>query len=210
VASLWGYHDKPERFYTWFRPLLHMMLKSRPNEAHEALARMEAAGCLAVVVTQNIDSLHQAAGSRQVVELHGHTRTMTCLACGRRVASGPILEDVLRDGLPPPCPACGGLLKPDVVLFGEPLPYDMLSRAQHEALRADVMLIIGSSLEVMPAADLPLLAKRRGAKLVLVNRTPTALDDYMDLVLRADVVKAVGALAEVVCDVAMEQGGSAA
>lgn len=204
VASLWGFHDQPERFYKWFRPLLHKMVSSRPNGAHKALARMEAAGSLAAVVTQNIDSLHQAAGSRQVVELHGHTRTMTCLDCGQTLSAEPMLADVLRDILPPPCPACGGLLKPDVVLFGEPLPYDMLSRAQYEALRADVMLIVGSSLEVMPAADLPLLAKRRGAKLVLVNRTPTALDDYMDLILRVDVVKAVGSLAEAVCDVAME------
>lgn len=196
VASLWGFHDQPERFYRWFRPLLHKMAAARPNGAHKALAQLEAAGRLAAIVTQNIDSLHQAAGSRQVVELHGHTRTVTCLACRETYEAAAILEDVLRDILPPPCPACGGLLKPDVVLFGEPLSYELLSRAQHEALRADVLLVIGSSLEVMPAADLPLLAKRRGAKLVLINRTATALDDQMDVIVRADVVKAVGFMAE--------------
>ena len=90
---------------------------------------------------------------------------------------------------PPPCPACGGLLKPDVVLFGEPLPYEAISAAQHETLAADVMLIIGSSLEVMPAADLPLLARRRGAATILVNLTPTPLDEQMDVVIREDVVK---------------------
>ena len=125
---------------------------------------MEAAGRLAGVVTQNIDSLHQAAGSKCVCELHGHLRSVTCLGCHRAVAAEHLLAGVLA-GLPPPrCPACGELLKPDVVLFGEPLPYDLLARAQAEALACDVMLIVGTSLEVMPAADLPLLAKRRDAR----------------------------------------------
>ena len=96
---------------------------------------------------------------------------------------------MLAGSQPPPCPECGGLLKPDVILFGEPLPYQTIIAAQQEALTADVMLVIGSSLEVMPAADLPMLAKRRGAATILVNLTPTPLDRQMDVVIRADVVK---------------------
>ncbi len=196
VASIWGFHEHPERFYQWVKPLLSSTATARPNDAHKVLARMEAAGRLAGVVTQNIDSLHQAAGSKCVCELHGHLRSVTCLGCHARSPAEHLLAGVLA-GLPPPrCPACGELLKPDVVLFGEPLPYDLLARAQEEALACDVMLIVGTSLEVMPAADLPLLAKRRGAKLVLVNRTATPLDDQMDFVVRADVVAALTGIAE--------------
>jgi NAD-dependent deacetylase len=195
VASLWGFHDHPERFYAWFGPLMQSAMKAKPNAAHRALARLEAAGRLAAVITQNIDSLHQHAGSRCVFELHGHTRTATCLGCGQRVAAGPLLLAVL-DGRPAtPCAACGGLMKPDVVLFGEPLPYEIVARSQAEALQCDVMLVIGTSLEVMPAADLPLLARRRGARLVLVNLTPTPLDASMDVIVRMDVEAALERLA---------------
>ena len=163
VASLWAFHERPEQFYRWIRPLVAKMLAARPNAAHAALAPLEQRGLLKAVITQNIDSLHLRAGSRRVLELHGHARTATCLDCHHTVPSDSLWSAVL-DGAPPaPCPACGGLLKPDIVLFGEPLPYDAVSAAQQETLAADVMLIVGTSLEVMPAADLPLLAKRRGA-----------------------------------------------
>ena len=195
VASIWGFHDHPERFYEWFRPLVARTVVARPNGAHKALARMEQGGRLSGVVTQNVDSLHQAAGSRCVCELHGHMRTATCLGCNHRVAADEILEDVLEGCPPPRCAICNELLKPDVVLFGEPLPYDLLSRAQAEALDCDVMLIVGTSLEVMPAADLPMLARRRGARLILVNLSATPLDDQMDVIVRADVVAALEALA---------------
>jgi NAD-dependent deacetylase len=157
---------------------------------------MEAAGRLAGVITQNIDSLHQAAGSRCVCELHGHMRTATCLGCNAKIPAGGLVRDVLA-GLPPPrCTGCDSLYKPDVILFGEPLPYENLSRAQEETLACDVMLVVGTSLEVMPAADLPLLARRRGAKLVLVNLSPTPLDGQMDVVIKADVVRTLEVLVE--------------
>jgi NAD-dependent deacetylase len=164
-------------------------LAAKPNAAHTALAILEQHGRLAGVITQNIDSLHLRAGSRRVLELHGHTRTATCLGCRHTVSSALLWSAVLDGVQPPPCSECGGLLKPDVVLFGEPLPYDAIITAQQEALAADTMLIVGSSLEVMPAADLPLLAKRRGASTILINLTPTPLDDQMDVVIREDVVK---------------------
>lgn len=194
VASLWAFHDHPERFYRWLRPVLKQLMVAQPNAAHRVLAEMERAGRLQMVITQNIDSLHQGAGSQHVVELHGHTRTATCLACDYSLPAQSLLAQVLNGGAPPPCPRCGGLLKPDVILFGEPLPYDALSAAQQAALACDVMLVVGTSLEVMPAADLPLLAKRRGARLILVNRAPTAVDDQMDVVLRADVAATLTAL----------------
>jgi NAD-dependent deacetylase len=195
VASLWGFHDHPERFYQWFRPLMQRAAQARPNLAHRALARLESGGKLAAVITQNIDSLHQQAGSRCVLELHGHTRTATCLACGEQLSSAPLLAEVLAGRPPADCPRCGGLLKPDVVLFGEPLPYEAVMRSQAEALQCDAMLVVGTSLEVMPAADLPLLARRRGAKLVLVNLAPTALDPAMDVIVRLDVEAALERIA---------------
>jgi NAD-dependent deacetylase len=194
VASIWGFHDAPERFYDWFRLLLVRTAAAQPNSAHKALARMEGAGRLVGVVTQNVDSLHQAAGSRCVCELHGHLRTVTCLGCNTQSPADGPLADVLAGFPPPRCASCNELLKPDVVLFGEPLPYETLSRSQQEALACEVMLVVGTSLEVMPAADLPLLAKRRGAKLVLVNLTPTPLDDQMDVIVRSDVVEALQSL----------------
>ncbi len=194
VASLWAFHDHPERFYHWLRPILKQILAASPNAAHRVLADMERAGRVKAVITQNIDSLHQAAGSQYVLELHGHTRSATCLACDHAIPSEPLLSQVLNGGQPPDCPRCGGLLKPDVVLFGEPLPYSKLSAAQEAALACDVMLVVGTSLEVMPAADLPLLAKRRGARLILINLTPTPFEDKMDVVLRADVVRTLKAL----------------
>lgn len=191
VASLWAFHDHPERFYLWLRPILKRVLAARPNAAHRALAEMEQAGRLQTVITQNIDSLHQNAGSRSVLELHGHTRSVTCLDCSSSFPSAQFLAQVLNGHEPARCPQCTGLLKPDVVLFGEPLPYATLNAAQEAALTCDLMLVVGTSLEVMPAADLPLLAKRRGARLILINLTPTALDAQMDVVVRADVARAL-------------------
>ncbi len=189
VASIWAFHDHPEQFYRWIQPVMVKLLAARPNFAHTTLAQLEQRGLLQAVVTQNIDSLHLKAGSRRVLEVHGHIRTASCLDCHHNLPSDCLWSAVLDGVQPPPCPACGGLLKPDVVLFGEPLPYEALSAAQHEMLAADVLLIIGSSLEVMPAADLPLLARRRGAATILVNLTPTPLDAQMDVVIREDVVK---------------------
>jgi NAD-dependent deacetylase len=198
IASIWAFHDHPERFYEWLRPLLRKTLVAQPNPAHRGLAEMEDRGALKAVITQNIDSLHQRAGSRRVLELHGHLRSVTCLNCGTTGPSGPLLAQVAAGALPPLCAGCGGLLKPDVVLFGEPLPSQAISEAQQEALSCELMLVVGTSLEVMPAADLPLLAKRRGARLVLINLTPTPLDDRADVVLRADVVTALRVLSRAV------------
>ncbi len=194
VASIWAFHDDPAQFYHWIRPVILKAKTARPNPAHLALATLEQTGHLKAVITQNIDALHQRAGSQRVLELHGHVRTATCWGCGQTLPAEALWSAIAAGEPPPVCPQCAARLKPDVILFGEPVPYDTLSAAQQEALACEVMLIVGSSLEVMPAADLPLLAKRRGARTVLINLTPTPLDGEMDLVVREDVVTALQAI----------------
>ena len=158
-----------------------------PNGAHEALADMETAGHLDTLITQNIDGLHQEAGSADVVEIHGSAARVACQDCGRRVDADPVVERA-RDGeLPPTCEACGGTLKPDTVLFGEQLPDHALMRSQSAAQEADLFLAVGSSLTVEPAASLPVAASERGATLVLANLESTPASGYADFDFRADV-----------------------
>ncbi len=123
-------------------------------------------GKLKAIITQNIDMLHTRAGNRTVYELHGHMREATCIFCFSVYPGEPILQRYLDDRVLPRCPKCGGVLKPNVILFGEQLPYRELQGAQDAARQADLMLVIGSSLEVAPASDLPLIALRNGAKLI--------------------------------------------
>lgn len=189
VASIWGFRSHPHRFYEWLRPLVQQMLRASPNAAHRALAQLEQIGRLHVVVTQNIDNLHQVAGSNRVIELHGHLRTMTCLNCGHRHTTPPYLKAYLDHGMLPACTVCGSALKPDVILFGEPLPEDAILKAQEEALHSDLMIVVGSSLEVMPAADLPALAVRSGSRLILINLAPTLSDHLADVVIRGNVAE---------------------
>jgi len=138
--------------------------QARPNAAHAGLAALEAAGRIKALITQNIDNLHQDAGSREVIEFHGNSRWLLCLACGSRQAVHPGLLAVL----PPRC-GCGGLLKPDFIFFGEGIPEKALQRSYQEAANADLFLIVGSSGEVQPACQIPLLAKNRGAKIIEIN-----------------------------------------
>jgi NAD-dependent deacetylase len=197
VASLSGFLRRPEAFYEWVRPLARAILAAQPNPAHVALAQLEAAGCLVAVITQNIDGLHQRAGSRCVHEVHGHLRTATCMRCGRQVATDDLIAAVVAGGAVPRC-ACGGTLKPDVVLFGDLLPVDVWAAAEAAVDACDVLLAVGSSLEVMPAAELPLRARHRGARLIIVNREPTGLDDLADVVVRGDVADVLPAVVEMV------------
>ncbi len=172
-----------------------------PNAAHEALADLEAAGHLDAVVTQNVDGLHQAAGSEDVVEVHGNGDRVACRSCDRRFDAEPAFERVRAgEEVPPTCEHCGGTLKPDVVLFGEQLPEHALYRAQHLAERVDVLLAVGSSLTVQPIASLPGVAADGGATLVVVNREPTPVSDRADHDLRADVTDALPRLRDAVVD----------
>ncbi len=196
VASLQAFRHHPDRFFAWVRPLLETILQAEPNAAHRAVASLEHAGHFAGVVTQNIDGLHQKAGSQRVVEVHGSLDTATCTQCYRTYSSADFLPAFLETGEVPRCPHCGGVLKPDVVLFGEQLPWQAWEEAQALARESDLMLIAGSSLAVMPVARLPVEAANHGAAVIIVNQTPTYMDARADVVLQGDVADILPAIAE--------------
>lgn len=164
-----------------------------PNAGHHALAEMEREGLLQYVITQNIDNLHRAAGSAKVAEIHGNRTLLRCIRCAARYAH----EVIPLDTLPPRCPACGGVMKSDTVMFGEPIPEDVLAVCQREASRSDCMLLLGTSGVVYPAAGLPTLARQvNRALLIEINPEETALSSLCDLVIRAPAGTALPALAE--------------
>lgn len=189
IASIYAFRHRPKAFYAWIRPLVMTLVTSEPNAGHRALAELEREGWLKAIITQNIDDLHQRAGSQEVLELHGHLREATCMDCYRVVPTGGLLDDFLATGEVPRCTVCGGVMKPNVVLFGEQLPIRVVNAAMAHIRQADLMLVAGSSLEVMPAAQLPLLVQERAGRLIVVNLTPTYIDDMADVVIHGDVVE---------------------
>jgi NAD-dependent deacetylase len=189
VASLHAFRADPERVWRFYGTRIHSLLEADPNAGHLALAELERRGLVQAVVTQNIDSLHRRAGSRDVVEVHGSIRSSVCLACGHTEALEAILAQ-LESRSAPLCPACGSILKPGVVLFGELLPGGAMSRATELAQMAALMLVVGSSLEVWPVAGLPLEAE----EIAIVNRGPTALDDRAALRIDGDAGPTLAAL----------------
>jgi NAD-dependent deacetylase len=194
IAALAVFRRDPQHFFQWFKPLLTLLAQARPNPAHRALAQLEQQGMLQAVITQNIDGLHQQAGSREVYELHGNLRSATCIECGAQVPGERVLAS-LQQGHILHC-RCGGVYKPDIVLFDELLPRGLFWLAQRAIDHADLVIVAGSSLEVAPVCDLPLAAQRRGARVIIVNLSPTYLDAYADVVLRADVAEALPAIVE--------------
>jgi NAD-dependent deacetylase len=196
VASLAAFRYRPERFFDWVRPLAEKIMHAEPNPAHFALAKLERAGFLTAVVTQNIDDLHRKAGSQKILEIHGHLRESTCVECFRRYPSGRLLQHFLETGEIPRCPACGGILKPNVVLYGEQLPFQIVQEAQTLISDSDLILVVGSSLEVTPAAVFPVQALNAGGHLVIVNREPTYLDSRADVIFRQDAAVVLPRLAE--------------
>jgi NAD-dependent deacetylase len=165
-----------------------------PNPGHQVLARWESIGLIEGVITQNIDGLHQIAGSQCVWELHGTARAIACLSCDARFEVDPMMDEFRKSGQPPTCPHCGGWLKSATVSFGQPLPEGVLMDFLQLAERCELFLAIGSSLVVEPAASLPRMAKRRGAQLVIINRDPTPLDDRADLIFRESIGKVLTAV----------------
>lgn len=160
---------------------------AEPNAGHRVLADWEAASRIRGVITQNIDGLHQMAGNQRVLELHGTARQAACLDCHARFDIEPLVAQFLAEDRVPVCPECGGRLKHATVSFGQMLPADVLEEATQWSDEADLMLAIGSSLVVTPAADLPRLAKHSGARLVIINRDETPLDSLADAVLRGSI-----------------------
>lgn len=187
VASIFGFRQRPESFFEWVRPLVKILLEAEPNPAHKALADLEAMGRMKAVITQNIDGLHQRAGSQHVLELHGHIREATCIRCYNILPTDGFLPSFIENGQIPRCPSCGGILKPNVILFGEQLPVSVLNAAWGEVRACDVVLVAGTSLNVAPANDLPMTAVMHGAKAIVVNYQPTHLDPLAHVVIHQDV-----------------------
>lgn len=191
VASLETFRRSPEKFFHWFRPLAGQIVGAKPNAAHLALAELESAGHAITIVTQNIDGLHHKAGSSKVVELHGTIRSLSCTQCFKKHDSSPFLESYILEGTIPLCSNCNGILKPDVILFGEQLPQAAWLEAQKETRQAELMIVAGSSLEVLPVAGIPMQAVDRGAHLIVINNTPTYINVRADIVIMDDVAAVI-------------------
>jgi NAD-dependent deacetylase len=187
VASLSTFRTAPEKFFHWFQPLSSQIFYAQPNPAHIALAEFEQAGYQNIVVTQNIDGLHQKAGSKHVVEMHGTLRTLSCTQCYKQFPSEEFLEPFIENGTIPQCLNCNGILKPDVILFGEQLPQAAWQAAQRATQQCDLMLVAGSSLEVLPVAGLPIQALDHGAHLIVINNTSTYVNVRADIVITDNV-----------------------
>jgi NAD-dependent deacetylase len=184
VASIEYFMADPSAYWSVSKDRGRVALDAHPNPGHHALAALEASGRLVAVVTQNTDGLHQDSGSRTVIEVHGSSRTVQCLDCGNREQRSEV-QARLDVEMPPRCRICGGtFLKPTVVLFGERLPQAAIQQAFALARQADVMLVVGSSLVVYPAADIPLVAVRSGAQLIVINAEPTPFDELAAVVIR--------------------------
>jgi len=182
-ANINHFNRDPSYYWNFFKDVRYPILKkARPNRAHLALAELESIGKLKSVITQNIDGLHQEAGSARVIELHGNTRVFVCTHCAHEYSIDEA-NSLLEKELPPLCTDCRGILRPDVILFGESLKPQVLDDAYREAVSCDILISVGSSLVVTPAADIPVTAKRGGAKLAIINIDPTPLDDLADYVI---------------------------
>ena len=163
-------------YWSMRRELIPSLLNARPNPAHYALAKLESDGRLDCVITQNIDGLHQAAGNTHVIELHGTNMTASCLTCCRQWPIAEIQQRLEAGDLDPRCGACNGLIKPDTVSFGQSMPAEAMDMAYQAAAGCDLLLMIGSSLEVQPANQFPLIAHQSGADLIFINRAATPYD----------------------------------
>jgi NAD-dependent deacetylase len=180
-ASLGAFRRDPERTWEFYTPRYSMFLDAEPNRAHRALAELEVLGLLEAVVTQNIDLLHERAGSRDVIEVHGSIRTASCPGCGSTHSLDEVVRLLEDCSGAPRCSSCDSVLKPDVVFFEEMLPEAAIDRAFQLSERARLLLVVGSSLEVHPVAGLPDATRRAGGQVAIVNRGPTALDGLATL-----------------------------
>ncbi|HSC73179.1 MAG TPA: NAD-dependent deacylase [Gaiellaceae bacterium] len=186
-ATIDAFRRDPEKVWEFYALRLGVLAEAEPNAGHRALAELERRGLVRAVVTQNIDGLHQRAGSREVIEVHGSIRSATCLECGTET---PLERPAQR------CPRCGAIMKPGVVMFGELLPEDAMERATELARAAGLLLVVGSTLEVYPVARLPEETLSSGGALAIVNRGPTAYDLRADLKVDGEAGKVLGTLLE--------------
>ncbi len=191
LASINALLENPQEFYDFYRQRLLNLSQAKPNRGHDILARLEKQGHVKSVLTQNIDGLHQKAGSENVLELHGNLREAICIRCGRKESI-----DILEKENIPLCPVCQGYLKPGVVLFGESLPEQEFRQAVAESYRADLFIVLGSSLEVGPVNMLPKLAIETGSYLAIINMTATPLDSLAAVVLHERIGIVLGEVVE--------------
>lgn len=178
-ATIDAFRADPRKVWEMLTEMISLVIQAKPNPAHLGLADLEKIDKLQAVITQNVDGLHQAAGSQNVIEVHGSNATLSCLSCGCTIGTASLS----MEELPPTCPQCRCVMKPDVVFFGEPLPWEAYSKAMEAARTCDLVLVIGTSAVVYPAADIPITAKESGAKLIEINLEPTSLthqvSDYL-------------------------------
>ena len=180
-ANIDYFYENPKYYWNFFKDIRYpSIIKAQPNKAHCALVKLEQQKKLKTVITQNIDGLHQLAGQTRVIELHGNTRKFICTVCKNKYSITDVYQQ-LQSQLPPRC-SCHGLIRPRTVMFGEPLPQQALMEATNAATTCDVFLVIGSSLVVYPAAQLPQIAKQNGANLIIINIDTTPLDHIADMV----------------------------
>jgi len=192
-ATIAAFRRDPVKVWDFYAKRLEVLTEARPNAAHHALAELERRGLVRAVITQNIDRLHELAGSRELVEVHGSVRTSSCLACGERVPLEKVVR-LLESAPAPPCPRCREILKPDVVMFGEAMPEPETARAFELAREAALLLVVGSSLEVYPVASLPQETLDAGGALAIVNRGGTPYDRAAVLTLDAPAGETLQAL----------------
>jgi len=194
VAHIDAWRRDPDRFWSFYADRFASLVHKQPNPAHHALAELERRGLIGAVITQNIDRLHRRAGTQRLIEVHGSIEWSVCMECGGRVALERVIEQLAASDGAPECPACIAPLKPDVVLFGELLPESAMAEAQALALEADLLVCVGSSLEVYPVAGLPAITRASKGRLALVTQGPTAYDADAEVKLDGDVVEELNAV----------------
>lgn len=186
VVSLEGFRRNPENYYSYALDVYPVRKAAKPNPAHETLSKLERDGFLTAVITQNVDGLHQQAGSKIVYELHGSTRRVVCTSCGQAFSMEDAMEKVVSGENPPLC-SCGGVLKPDAVFFGEALPEKTWEEARKLVIDSDLLIVLGTSLQVFPVSSLPSVALESGSRLVIVNLSKTPFDKQADLLINENI-----------------------
>ncbi len=193
LATPEAFRRNPKLVWEWYVWRMGIVFRAKPNPAHEALAKLEGLGILKCLITQNVDGLHQLAGSKCVIELHGSLRRVRCVSCGfREVINEPPKE------VPPKCPKCGSLLRPDVVWFGEAIPEDAWSSAMEHTYRADAILVVGTSAVVAPASYIPRIVKYRGGKVIEINVSESAITYIADIFIKERAGEALPKIVDVI------------
>lgn len=181
-GTIEAFNRNPSKAWEMFEEMSKVILPAKPNPGHLGLAELEEMGLLKAIITQNIDNLHQEAGSKNVIEFHGNSNKLVCRTCGGRFSADEA-EAKKNDNWPPECPSCAEILKPDVVLFGEQIPYYALTESQAHAQKSDLIFVLGASVTVMPASGIPLITRNNGGKIIEFNLTETQLSPIADITL---------------------------